>query len=251
MSKSKRITINVSLSSSHKLSSLFHVGLSRKNKESAVQFYPYGNGYLDDYGNFYPNDSDEWFDPYGNVHSFDEDGMLMGGRYWGDDDDVYPPHSAVHSGKGKSKRSERRGYWNQESREEGFTYKKRKHAKKGKRKCNIIQMYPHKEDLDFDSIALSKERKLDDFKSIWFYRDYHDPNDKEEFYTLKAFSDYCQEMGYHVSKKVADDIAYWSECHCCINPNLYTESMEIVAEKDYGNMFYEVCTKEEYDELVF
>jgi len=228
------------------------MGMSRKREEgmssySGNGYYPYGDGYLDDDGNYYPFDGDEWYDCYGVPHPY-TDFIKDGGG-----DIVFPP-----SDSGRSRRENHGSYWNQEDREDDFLRKpKSKHSKRKKKMCQIIPMFPKSkskskkgkdiDDYDFDEIMLSKERKLNDFKSIWFYRDYHDEYDREEFYTLKEFSDYCQENGFVVSKMVADDIAYWSECHCCVNPNLYKGSMEIVAERDYGSMFYEVCKPSELE----
>jgi hypothetical protein len=83
-------------------------------------------------------------------------------------------------------------------------------------------------------------------KTIWFYPDYHDKDDKLEFNSLKAFDKYCTKMGYKVPKYVESDIVYRSESHCCLNPQAEREGvLEIMAEHSYGEMFYEACDTDE------
>ena len=169
-----------------------------------------------------------------------------------DVDIVYPLGGAVlNSKKRKGKKDVYSTYWTQEDREDKWSKKVKHKHKKGKksRVIDITQPYSGDED-DFDFNGIDIDFTTDDYddeqKEIWFYPDYHDKDDRLEFNTLKEFSDYCESMGYWVSKEVANEISWRYETHCCLDPDSEKQGLlEIITEHSYGELFYEVCKEEE------
>jgi hypothetical protein len=177
-----------------------------------------------------------------------------------DGDVVFPPSNVIvmkprKGKKCKDKNTAYDAFWQLE-REEAWGKKgrrgnKHKHSKGKKGKIfNISVPYSGDEDnpreYDFDDIRLDTEDYEPSSKEIWFYPDYHCKDDRLEFNSLKEFSDYCESMGYFVDKKVAEDISWRYESHCCLNPESEKIGLlEIMTEHSYGDMFYEACEEAE------
>ena len=247
---SKKIKISIPNKVKPNLINLFHEYIVRKAKEPTPRRGLGGNGeqYLWDCDEY--DDMAEYWDR-----------MFPG---WDDDIDeadiVYPLHEArtiVVNPKGRKgkKRDVYRDFWNQEAREEQWNSKGKKKHKKGKNARIIGINTPYsgfegEDDDEYDFSGINLDFTTDDYddgyKQIWFYPDYHEKNDKLEFNSLKEFSDYCESMGYLVSKEVMNDISWRYESHCCLCPESEKAGLlEIMCEHSYGEMFYEAC--EEYE----
>lgn len=224
---SKKISLSISSKKRPNLSLLFHEYIKRKASEPRGQVIVYSE---DDY-----EDMAEYWDKM--FPGWDED--------LDDSDTVFPLLGDTF---GLNKRKNAKG--------------KHKHTRRGKKKGGS-------EDDDYWN---SRKRKFDidvpysgfegnpteywgddDYedgdgqsKTIWFYPDYHDKDDKLEFNSLRAFDKYCTKMGYKVPGYVSSDIVYRSESHCCLNPQAEREGvLEVMAEHSYGEMFYEACDTDE------
>ena len=236
------------------LISLFHAYLVRKANEPKPRRRGLGSeGYIWDTDEY--EDMAEYWDK-----------MFPG---WDDDipdddaDVVFPPRNGnvivlnpKKKGKRKGKRDAYKDFWDfQEAREENWSKGKHKH-KKGKKGARVIDIYtPYdgdEEDLDFDDIDFdfTTEDYDDGQKEIWFYPDYHEKDDRLEFNSLKEFNDYCESMGYYVSKEVVQDISWRYESHCCLCPESEKVGLlEIMTEHSYGDMFYEACEEHELSDM--
>lgn len=249
---SKKINISIPNKVKPNLISLFHEYLVRKAKEPKRKR---GLGGSDEQ---YIWDTDEYEDM---AEYWDR--MFPG---WDDDIDddgdvVFPPSNVIvlnpkkgKKGKGKNKNTIYDAFWSQEGREEEWGKKGKKKHKKGKKARLFDINVPYSGDeenldeynLDDVDIDFTTDDYDDGQKEIWFYPDYHEKDDKLEFNSLKEFSDYCEDMGYFVSKEVVNDISWRYESHCCLCPESEKQGLlEIMSEHSYGEMFYEAC--EEYE----
>ena len=208
---SRKIKISIS-NNRPNLSLLFHQYIDRKSKEVKI---PYRYEDDDDYD--YESMAEYW------------DKVFPG---WDDDgESLYP---LVREGLG-GKRSKRgsRGKM------------KHRRNKKGKKLFDIDVPYSGYED---DPTEYGDDYDDGDYqsKTIWFYPDYHDKDDKLEFNSLKSFDKYCSKMGYNVPSYVANDIIYRSESHCCLNTLSEKDGiLEIMSAHSYGEMFYDACDTSE------
>ena len=239
---SKKINITVPNKVRPNLIVLFHEYLSRKAKEprrSNREEYIWGEDEYEDMAAYWDQMFPGWDE------DLDDDG-----------DVVFPPSNVIYmkpkKGKnGKDKKTAYDVFWQQE-REEAWGKKgKHKHSKGKKGKIFDISVpYSGDEDnpteYDFDDIRLETEGYEPESKEIWFYPDYHCKDDRLEFNSLKEFNDYCESMGYFVDKKVAEDISWRYESHCCLNPESERVGLlEIMSEHSYGSLFYDACEEVE------
>ena len=232
---SKKIKIPSINIRSH-LSDLFHVFIERKYKSEHQRYYDdmddeelmwlmQQQGYVfhdviddDDYANYYAGDDDEV-------------------------DVIWPPKSdkkKKHKGSKRTADDIYDEFWNKKS--------KRKHRKgKKARLININEPYEGEEEFDVDGDYVSYEEVDDDNgitdgKEIYYYPDYHDKENRLEFNTLKAFSDFCDDNGYEIPSYLTNKLLFNRVCHTCLLPDAREWGRyEIMVENSYGNLFYEVC----------
>ena len=85
-----------------------------------------------------------------------------------------------------------------------------------------------------------------DKHEIYFYKDYHHQYDYIKFNSYAKFKKYCDEEGYYLSNVTICDVLYWHESHCCVGSgNTNYDTMEVVADSTYENLFYDVCEDDE------
>ena len=183
------------------------------------------------------------FDDYPSDDFNDED----------DEDDgcvIWPPRYDKHNKKKKGKDSYD-FFWEGQAKKS-----KKKHKRGGKRARTIDISTPYSGEeenpyeLGDDEIFTDYVEVDDDGivsgKEIYYYPDYHDKENRLEFSTLKAFSDFCDSNGYLISEEVSKKLIYNRVVHTCLRSDSSQYGMyEITAETSYGTMFYEVCENSE------
>ncbi len=215
------------------LSELFHSFMLNEYVDDSYMDYDdemrwlMSQGYVfDDYGNYYDDGDDD------------------------DEDVIWPPAHQTKKTKGKKKgRSAYDEFWAEETRRS----KKHKHHKRkgGCRIIDITEPYSgdeeHPREIDFaDYEELGDDDGILNGKEIYYYPDYHDKDGRLEFESLSAFNDFCEDNGYTVPERVANDIMFRRISHTCLNPTCREWGCyEIMAEESYGSMFYEVCDSSE------
>jgi len=245
---SKKINITIPNKVKPNLINLFHEYLSRKAKEPRRgnrEEYIWDEDDYEDMAAYWDEVFPGWDD------DLDDDG-----------DVVFPPSNIIYMKpkKGKDKKTAYDVFWQRhrkqrhipDKREESWGMKgKHKHSKGKKGKVFDVDV-PYSGDEEnpneygFEDIRLDTEDYEPSSKEIWFYPDYHCKDDRLEFNSLKEFSDYCENMGYWVDKKVAEDISWRYESHCCLNPESEKIGLlEIMTAHSYGEMFYDACEESE------
>ena len=162
---------------------------------------------------------------HGYGFPYDYDGMYDDYGYYDDDDAWAEYYSTYGSKKGKKdKKDNKRGG-------------KRGHRGRS-RIIDINEPFSGEEDMLDDN--------YDEDKTIIYYPDYHEKENRFEFFSLEEFKDFCSSMNYDIPKDVETWISYNTVCHCCLSSEGLSNGVyEIVAEESYGVLFYEVCGEDE------
>lgn len=178
-----------------------------RKKNSVSMGYSHGYGFPYDYDGMSPYDLDSMYDDYG---------------YY-DDDAAWAEYYSTYGSKKdkKNKKDSKRG------------------GKRGRsRIIDINEPFSGEEDMLDDD--------YDEDKTIIYYPDYHEKENRFEFFSLEEFKDFCKSMNYDIPKDVETWISYNTVCHCCLSSEGLSNGVyEIVAEESYGVLFYEVCGEDE------
>lgn len=160
---------------------------------------------------------------------------------------IWPP---TNRNKGNRKKDAYDVFW-----ESQRSKKKHKRGKRGSKARTIDISTPYSGDEldpreigdgDYTDYVEIDDNGITNGKTIYYYPDYHDKDNRLEFNTLSGFSEFCEENGYIVSDTVANDIMFRRVSHCCLCPMSREYGMyEIMSEDSYGTMFYEVCEANE------
>jgi len=216
----------------NRLSDLFHSFMRNRPKKS-VRHYPYvcdDDDDMDEYDllwlmqqGYVFNGIDDDYDSY--LANMDEDD---------DADVIWPPKKERTADDIYSE------FWDKESRKSKHKHRKSKKA----RVIDITTPYSGFEGDDeyVEYEELGEDNGIEDGKEIYYYPDYHEKDNRLEFHTLKAFSDFCEENGYTVPDRVISEITFRRISHTCLLPSAREYGLyEIMAEESYGTLFYEVC----------
>jgi len=172
-------------------------------------------GYSHGYGCFpYDLDSVSMYDDYGYYNDDGDDDSA-----WAE---YYDSYTSKKDKKGKkdSKRGGKRGHRGRS------------------RIIDINEPYSGEEDM--------LEDDYDEGKTIIYYPDYHEKENRFEFSSLEEFKNFCSSMNYNIPKDVETWISYNTVCHCCLSSEGLSNGVyEIIAEESYGVLFYEVCGVDE------
>ena len=163
---------------------------------------------------------------YGYGFPYDFDGMYDDYGYY-DDDAAWAEYYSTYGSKkdNKGKKDSKRGG-------------KRGHHRGRSRIIDINEPFSGEEDMLDDG--------YDEDKTIIYYPDYHEKENRFEFFSLEEFKDFCSSMNYDIPKDVETWISYNTVCHCCLSSEGLSNGVyEIVAEESYGVLFYEVCDEDE------
>lgn len=122
---------------------------------------------------------------------------------------------------------------------ENFTTKKKnKSSKRGKRGSKKNKNVFDEEDMKYD-VAMNE-------KTIYFYRDYNDPDRCEVFFTLHDFDNFLEEEGINVSEEEVRNLMSREISHCCVNPDIKAThgNVELITDNSYGGLYWS-CNQDE------
>lgn len=166
------------------------------------------------YGYGYPYDLDGMYDDFGYNDDYDDDSAWV---------EYYNSYCGKKGKKDSKKDSKRGGHRGHRGRS---------------RIIDINKPFSGEEDM--------LEDDYDEGKTIIYYPDYHDKENRFEFFSLEEFKNFCNSMNYNIPKDVETWISYNTVCHCCLSSEGLSNGVyEIVAEESYGVLFYEVCDADE------
>lgn len=118
------------------------------------------------------------------------------------------------------------------------------HFKKNKRGGKRMKGKKNRELFDDDDMLY--DAHIDD-KTIYYYRDFNNPDDVEVFFSLHAFDQFTQEEGIEISEEEVNALMSRDISHCCINPDIKATNGEVqlVTDSSFGGLYWQCCPEEE------
>lgn len=223
----------IKISERPSLFDVFNDTLERVDKEERKYALSYNRHNYDDYGYAY-----NYYDGWDNYNDdCDED-------YWGDiyrsrEREIRNAFSVNGNKRNKGHKQTRRG--------SGYNKRgsKRKHSNN---QLNIRDFCGDYEDeIDDNDVVLDSTSYMHDSKTIYYYPDYENKNDRQVFHNLMEFDCFVEEEGINISKEEVDKLMYRAVSHCSINPkdkDIKSE-LNLISEHSYGALYTE-CTQLEY-----
>lgn len=146
-------------------------------------------------------------------------------------------------GYGKSKKA-----WKRTKRflEDSFGHSSKKHNKRGKR-GGSNKKKKYKELFDDDSMGMSYDSSLED-KTIYYYRDFNNPDDVEIFFNLHDFDQFLEEEGIDVSADEVTNLMTRDISHCCINPDIKSTggTVQLITDSSYGGLYWSCASEDSF-----
>lgn len=125
---------------------------------------------------------------------------------------------------------------------EGHNSRGHKNNKRGgkRQKNKKFKEFFDEEDMLYDAHVTDK--------TIYYYRDFNQPEDVEVFFNLHDFDQFLQEEGIEVSTEEVNALMSRDISHCCINPDIRETkgNVELVTDSSYGGLYWQCCPETDF-----
>lgn len=87
-------------------------------------------------------------------------------------------------------------------------------------------------------------------KTIYYYRDFNNPDNYEAFFNLHEFDQFLKEEGVHVNQNEISNLMTRDVSHCCINPDIQSThgTVQLITDSSYGGLYWTCCSANSFSE---